>query len=93
MDTFYDLTRLLTEVLTTGAVSTELFPNSQDTMDVVLGWANEFNQRYAWATWEDEEYMETLEEWFRNMLQLRYAAFSPSAKLASSVSASRKRWQ
>jgi len=62
-------------------------------MDVVLDWANEFNQRYAWATWEDEEYLETIEEWFRNMLQLRYAAFSPSAKLVSSVSASRNRWQ
>lgn len=70
-----------------GLISYDLFEDSRSRIDVVIQWANEFNEYYAWANWEQEEYLEVVEDWFNTKLEERYEShgtrLSPFQQLGS----------
>ena len=80
LEAFFDLTVFLTEGLAQGLISDDLFEDSRSRIDVVIQWANEFNEYYAWANWEQGEYLEVVEDWFRTKLEERHEFHSTRLK-------------
>ncbi len=82
LETFNDLTVLLTEALVNGDVDSRYFQDSRSRMDIVLEWANQFNARHLREKWESEEYLDAIESWFHTKVKERYSA-ARRAKVAS----------
>ncbi len=70
LETFYDLTVLLTDALAGDVVPRSMFPDSRDIMDTVLIWTNDFNRIYAYENWDREDYLESVERWFNHQIRV-----------------------
>ena len=76
LETFHDLTVLLTEALAGDVGTRSLFPDSREIMDTVLVWTNEFNQLFAYEDWVREDYLETVERWFNQQIRVKIGGSS-----------------
>jgi hypothetical protein len=78
LETFYDLTVSLQHDLAIGRVPYEWFADSRSRMDIVIGWANEFNTIHAETDWGvDLEYMDEVDSWYAAKILAEYGEFLP----------------
>lgn len=75
LETLYDLTISLTHDLATGRVPYDWFPDSRSRLDLVIGWANEFNKLHASTDWAELEYMDEVDSWYATKIRADYGEF------------------
>lgn len=75
LETFFDLTVLVTEAFASRLIDRREYPDSLALIDVILSWANDFNEAWAWSDWTEDEYRDEIERFFkRKILEVRLAS-------------------
>lgn len=54
----------MTEGFGSGEVDRDEYFDSRTVIDVILRWANQFNEIWAWSDWTEFEYMDEIRNFF-----------------------------
>ena len=71
IETLYDFATILACGLADGTIAQDEFPDSRERLDVILDWANEFNNFHSWTDWNSSEYLQEVDSWFHECLSRR----------------------